>query len=403
MKYFVILGDGMADYPLPEKEGKTPLMLAKKPFIDSLAPYSTVGLAKTVPEGYKPGSDVANLSVMGYNPALYYSGRSPLEAASIGINLKDTDVTLRCNLVTLSDEKNYENKTMVDYSAGEISTAEARELIEFLKKEFDKPPFTLYAGISYRHCLVVDEGKTGHTLTPPHDISDKKITEYLPKGEGSEAFLSLMKRSHELLKNHPVNLARIKAGKNPANSVWFWGEGTKPALSSFESLHDKKGAVISAVDLVKGIGLLADMQSIEVEGATGNWDTNFTGKAKACADALLNGLDFVYVHMEAPDECGHHGDLEKKIFSIEQIDGVVKYVCETLEKAGEEYSLLLMPDHPTPIAIKTHTSDAVPFLLYSSTQKTGNGAKSYDEEEAKATQHYVAEGFTLVKQLFERK
>ncbi len=401
MKYFVILGDGMADYPLPERENKTPLMLANKPFIDGLAPHAIVGLAKTVPVGFKPGSDVANLSVMGYNPALYYTGRSPLEAASIGIQLKNTDVTLRCNLVTLSNEENYEDKTMLDYSAGEISTAEARELIEFLKEEFDKPPFTLYAGISYRHCLVVDGGKTGHALTPPHDISDKKIKEYLPKGEGSEAFLAMMKRSHELLKNHPLNLARVKAGKNPANSVWFWGEGTKPALSAFEALHGKKGGVISAVDLVKGIGLLADMQNIEVEGATGNWDTNFQGKAKACADALLNGLDYVYVHMEAPDECGHHGDTEKKIYSIEQIDGVVKTVCETLEKAGEEYSFLLMPDHPTPIALKTHVSDAVPFLLYRSNARKGNGANAYDEENANSTGEYIEEGFTLVQKLFE--
>ncbi len=401
MKYFVILGDGMADYPLPEKEGKTPLMLAKKPFIDSLAPHAKVGLAKTVPQGFKPGSDVANLSVMGYDPALYYSGRSPLEAASIGIALKSTDVTLRCNLVTLSDEENYEDKTMVDYSAGEISTAEARELIEFLKTEFDKPPFTLYAGISYRHCLVVDGGKVGHTLTPPHDISDRKITEYLPAGEGSEQFLAMMKRSYELLKNHPLNLARVKAGKNPANSVWFWGEGTKPALSSFESLHRKKGGVISAVDLVKGIGLLADMKCIEVEGATGNWDTNFQGKAEACAQALLEGLDFVYVHMEAPDECGHHGDYEKKVYSIEQIDGVVKTVCETLAQAGEEYSLLIMPDHPTPLALKTHVSDPVPFLLYRSNERTENGANAYDEQSALNTGEYVEEGFTLVKKLFE--
>ncbi len=400
MKYFVILGDGMADYPLPDKEGKTPLMLAKKPYINSLAPRSVVGLAKTVPEGFKPGSDVANLSVMGYNPALYYSGRSPLEAASIGIDLKATDVTLRCNLVTLSDDENYADKTMVDYSAGEISTEDAAVLIEYLKQEFDKPPFTLYAGISYRHCLVVENGKIGHTLTPPHDISDKKITDYLPSGEGSEPFLAMMERSYELLKNHPLNVARVKAGKNPANSVWFWGEGTKPALSAFEELHGKKGGVISAVDLVKGIGLLADMKCIEVEGATGNWDTNFNGKAEACANALLGGLDFVYVHMEAPDECGHHGDFTKKVYSIEQIDGVVKKVCETLEKAGEEYSLLIMPDHPTPLALKTHVSDPVPFLLYRSNGQTGNGATAYDENEAKATGEYVAEGFTLVKRLF---
>lgn len=398
MKYLVILGDGMADYPLPDCN-KTCLQLARKPAIDALAKESVLGTARTVPDGFKPGSDVANLSVMGYDPRKFYTGRSPLEAASIGIPLKDTDVTLRCNLVTLSDGGMYGDKTMIDYSAGEISTAEARELIEFLKNHFDKPPYTLYAGISYRHCLVTDMGTAGHDLTPPHDISDKKIAEYLPKGEGSEALLEMMKTSYDLLRDHPVNVKRRAEGKNPANSVWFWGEGTKPEMQSFTSLYGRKGGVISAVDLVKGLGILAGMQVIEVEGATGNWDTNFQGKANAAADALLSGLDFVYVHMEAPDECGHHGDRERKIYSIEQIDGVVKTVISRLTQAGEDFSLLLCPDHPTPLALKTHVSDPVPFLLYRSTQRTGNGAVSYDEEQAARTGLHLENGCELMKLL----
>ncbi|MGN0822646.1 MAG: cofactor-independent phosphoglycerate mutase [Candidatus Gallimonas sp.] len=399
MKYIVILGDGMAGYPMPDRESKTCLQLARKPFIDGLAKESLLGTARTVPDGFKPGSDVANLSVMGYDPRLFYTGRSPLEAASIGIPLKETDVTLRCNLVTLSEGGMYETKTMVDYSAGEISTEEARELIAYLKQSFDLPPYTLYAGISYRHCLVVDGGKTGHELTPPHDISDKAIAPYLPKGEGSEAFLDLMKRSYDLLKDHPVNQRRRAAGKNPANSVWFWGEGTKPRMKAFSDLYGKRGGVISAVDLVKGIGILAGMEVIEVPGATGNWDTNFQGKANAAADALLGGLDFVYVHMEAPDECGHHGDPEKKIYSIEQIDGVAETVCNRLREAGEAFSVLILPDHPTPVALKTHTSDPVPFLLYRSNDGRGNGADRYDERAAEQTGLRLDRGFELMKLL----
>lgn len=399
MKYIVILGDGMAGYPLPAYANKTCLQLANKPFIDQLAGKSELGLAKTVPEGFAPGSDVANLSVMGYDPARYYTGRSPLEAASIGIALKDTDVTLRCNLVTLSDEARYRDKTMLDYSAGEISTAEARELIDALKAAFDRPPFTLYAGISYRHCLVCDHGETGRVLTPPHDISDRKIAPYLPKGAGSEALLNMMERSYRLLNDHPVNRARRAAGKRPANSVWFWGEGTKPRLTPFWQLYRKHGAVISAVDLIKGIGILAGLKVIEVEGATGNWDTNFYGKACAAADALTGGLDFVYLHMEAPDECGHHGDIAKKIYSIEQIDGVVKTVCDRLTAAGEDFSLLLLPDHPTPIACKTHVADPVPYLLYRSTCSVA-GAERYDEAHAAAAGGRVTEGCSLMKKFF---
>lgn len=404
MKYLVILGDGMADWPIEKLSNKTCLEQANTPVLDSLAPLSLVGKCKTVPEGMKPGSDVANMSVLGFNPHEYYTGRSPLEAVSIGIELKDSDVTLRCNLVTLSNEENYEDKTMVDYSAGEISTEEAQELISYLKKYIDNEIFTLYSGISYRHCLVVDNGKTGHELTPPHDISDKKITTYLPKGEYGDIYLDMMKKSYDILKDHPVNLKRIAQGKNPANSMWLWGEGTKPGLSPFEKLRGLKGGIISAVDLVKGIGMLAKMQVIEVDGSTGNYDTNFIGKANSAVDALLDGLDFVYVHMEAPDECGHHGDVENKIYSIEQIDGVViKTVIERLENAGEDYAILVCPDHPTPCKCKTHTSEPIPFLIYSNKYNLGNGATRYTEKQAESTGLYVADGYTLIEKLFEIK
>lgn len=397
MKYVVILGDGMADYEIPAINGKTPLSVANKPFIDSLAKVSEVGLSKTVPDGMKPGSDVANLSMIGYNPKDCYTGRSPLEAASIGIDLKDTDVTARANLVTLSDEENYSDKTMLDYSAGEISTAEAKELIDFLAEELNDDIYTLYAGISYRHCLVIDNGKVAGDLTPPHDISGKPIKEYLPKSELGRKYLAIMEKSAALLKDHPVNLARIKAGKNPANSLWFWGEGTKPRLENFEKRFGLKGGMISAVDLLKGIGKLSGMRVIEVDGATGNYDTNFSGKAKACLDALKGGLDFVYIHMEAPDECGHHGDLKHKIWSIEQIDEkVVKPVVDVLEAAGEPFSVLIAPDHPTPISIMTHTSDPVPYLLYRSWYKPENGPVSYDEKSAAATGIYESEGYKLI-------
>lgn len=401
MKYIVVLGDGMADDPLPALEGKTPLQFANKPDIDALAARAEVGLCRTVPAGFKPGSDVANLSVMGYDPHECYTGRSPLEAVSIGINLAPTDVTLRCNLVTLSDEANYADKTMLDYSAGEISSAEAGELIAFLKKEFDDEKFTLYPGVSYRHCLAVKEGETGHELTPPHDITGKPVRNFLPQGPLGKVYLSMMERSAALLADHPVNRARIAAGKRPANSVWFWGEGTKPQLENFEKKFGKKGAVISAVDLVKGIGILAGMKVIDVPGATGNYDTNFAGKADAALHALLrDGFDFVYIHMEAPDECGHQGDIAHKVFSIEQIDElVVKRIVSGLRAANEPFRLLLCPDHPTPIAVRTHVSDPVPYLLYEEGKDNGNGATAYDEESAKKTGKFLEEGTLLMKKL----
>ncbi len=397
MKYVVILGDGMADYRQPFLDNKTPLMLAKKTNIDNLAKCGEVGLVRTVPCGMKPGSDVANLSVLGYDPHECYTGRSPLEAASIGIDLKDTDVTVRANLVTVTDESCYCDKTMVDYSAGEISTEEAKELIEFLKREIDSDVYKLYAGISYRHCLVIDNGVLAGDFTPPHDITGKPVKEYLPKSEAGQKLLKLMEQSYELLKDHPVNKARIRAGKRPANSLWFWGEGTKPELQSFKERFGLNGGIISAVDLLKGIGNLAKMRVIEVDGATGNYDTNFSGKAAACINALKDGLDYVYVHMEAPDECGHHGDAEHKIFSIEQIDSlVVKPIMEYLESCGQPFAVLVAPDHPTPLSIMTHCSDPVPYIIYRS-DKEQVGVDSYDEENAENSKIFVDNGYELMK------
>lgn len=400
MKYIVMLGDGMADYPVEALGGKTPLEAAKKPNIDRLARHAELGMAKTVPEGMKPGSDVANLSAMGYNPLDCYTGRSPLEAVSIGIQMSDTDVAFRCNLVTLSDEPEYGDKTMVDYSSGEITTEEAGELIRAVDEAFRTDEILFYPGISYRHCMIWHEGPVGLNLTPPHDISDRKVTEYLPK---NPMILDLMKRSYDVLKDHPVNQARRARGLNPANSIWLWGEGTKPGVSLFEKTYGVKGSVISAVDLIKGIGICAGMKVIEVEGATGNIDTNFKGKGEAALQTLLDGQDLVYIHVEAPDECGHHGDLEGKVRAIELIDElVVGPLLEGLAAAGEDYSILVMPDHPTPLAIKTHISDPVPYLLYRSTEEVDSGIERYTENTAKSTGRYVEQGQRLMEKLLGR-
>ncbi|MDE6504833.1 MAG: cofactor-independent phosphoglycerate mutase [Clostridia bacterium] len=404
MKYLVILGDGMADWKIPELGGKTCLEAAKTPNLNKLARFSEIGLCKTVPDGFKPGSDVANMSVLGFDPNKYYTGRSPLEAVSMGVGLKPDDVTLRCNLVTLSEGGAYEEKIMLDYSAGDISTEEANVLVAFLKENFDNETRTLYAGLQYRHCLVMANGSTGAHLTPPHDISDKCVKGHLPEGVNSGIYRGLMEKSYELLKDHPINLKRIKEGKNPANSIWLWGEGTKPALENFKSLHGLKGGVISAVDLVKGIGMLADMKIIEVAGATGNYNTDFKGKAETAVAELLNGLDFVYIHMEAPDECGHHGDFKHKVYSIEQIDKfVIGTVTEMLNRAGEDYAILVCPDHPTPCATKTHLSDPIPYLLYTNKKSLSNGAVRYTEDEAAKTKTYLPDGYKLIKKLFAIK
>lgn len=397
MKYFVILGDGMADYAVPEYDNKTILDVADKPTIDYMSEHGELGIVKTVQEGEKPGSDVANLSVMGYDTKKYYTGRSPLEAASIGVKMKDTDVTFRCNIVTLSGEENYEDKTMIDYSSGEISTPEAKELIEAVAKELDTDILKFYSGVSYRHLLVWDKGSTNVTLTPPHDISDRKITDYLPKGDGADIILDLMKKSEKILAEHPVNKKRIAEGKNPATSIWIWGEGKKPILDKFEEKFGKKASVISAVDLIKGIAICAEMDSVDVPGATGTYHTNFDGKAKAAIKAVTeDGSDMVYVHMEAPDECGHQGDWKNKKLSVELIDEkVVKYIKTVMEEKGEDYKMLILPDHPTPIVKKTHVSDPVPYIIYDSTKNEGSGLV-YNEKNAEKTGVYIDLGYELM-------
>lgn len=377
MKYFVMLCDGMADER--DERGLTPMTEAKKPIMDGLASRGTVGLVRTVPFGMKPGSDVANLGAMGFETEKCYTGRSPLEALSIGVEMAEGDVTYRANLVTISDDLPFEEKIMVDYSSGEITTKESTELINYLKEYFDSEELSLFPGISYRHCLRRHNAKTGASLTPPHDISDKKIGAYLPSGEYGAQYTEMIKRSYELLRNHPVNQNRMRQGKNPANSLWFWGEGTKPALPDFKERTGLKAAVISAVDLIKGIAIGSGMEVIEVEGATGNIDTNFDGKAAAAIEALKIS-DYVYVHVEAPDECGHQGNRAQKTRSIELIDEkILAPVISYLNQSGEEYSVLVMPDHPTPITKKTHTSDPVPFAIYDSTSVKEGAAVCFNE------------------------
>jgi len=403
MKYIVVLGDGMADRAIPDFGGKTVLEAANKPNMDYMSQHGELGMVKTVPEGLKPGSDVANLSVMGYDVKNCYTGRSPLEAASIGVKLMDNDVTFRANLVTLSDDEPFSEKVMVDYSAGEISTAEAAELIKAVEAELHTDIIHFYNGVSYRHLLVWTGGSTNVTLTPPHDISDKKIGDYLPKGDNSEKLLELLKRSNEILKNHPVNQKRIKEGKNPATSLWFWGEGTKPGIQNFKERYGLSASVISAVDLLKGIAICAEMNSIDVPGATGNWDTNFDGKAQAALDTLTkDGVDYVYIHMEAPDECGHQGNAEKKKLSVELIDEkVAGFLKKELDRQNIEYKMLIMPDHPTPVSIKTHTADPVPFVIYSSDEKGGSGY-CYTEKNAEKTGVYFDSGVELMKHFLKK-
>lgn len=390
MKYIIVLGDGMADRPIEALGNRTPLEVANKPHIDALAKKSAVGLVSTVPEGMKPGSDVANLSVLGYDPKVCYTGRSPLEALSIGIDLKDGDVALRANLVTLSDDDNFSGKTMVDYSAGEISSAEASELIAAAEKALGTDVLRFYAGVSYRHCLVWKNGSLDNEFTPPHDISGCKIADYLPKGPDSDLFRSLIEKSGEVLRNHPVNAARVATGKNPATNLWFWGAGTKPALADFKKTFGLKGAMISAVDLLKGIAIGANMKSIDVEGSTGNLNTNWKGKTDAALKALLSdGYDFVYLHMEAPDEMGHQGSAEKKIKAIEYVDEVVGRLLDGL--SGTPFTMAVLPDHATPVCIKTHSSEPVPFLVYNS-EKERVGTDKYDERTAAASGIVLAHG-----------
>lgn len=400
MKYIVVLGDGMADEPLAVLEDRTPLMAAVTPQMDLLAEQSELGIAYTIPEGMKPGSDTANLAVLGYNPKIYYSGRSPLEALSIGVDMKATDIALRCNIVTLTEEdKPYEEQTIIDHSSGEISTEDAAILIEAVKKELENDTYKFYVGTSYRHLTIWDKGNVVD-LAQPHDILGKVIGEFLPE---QVDLREMMKKSYEILNSHPLNVARAAKGLNKANSIWFWGAGTKPALTSFEEKNHLKGAMISAVDLLKGIALGADMKVVEVPGADGTLHTNYEGKAMAAVKVLLeDNYDFVYVHVEAPDEMGHQGNVANKVKSIEYLDQrVIKIIMEEMEKSGATYRMLVMPDHPTPIRCRTHTSDPVPYLLYDSSAKQKNNWK-YNEAEAKASGNVVLEGYTVISKLFAR-
>lgn len=392
MKYVVVLCDGMADYPVPALGGKTPMMVAKKPHIDALAAKAEVGLVRTVAPGLKPGSDVANMSVLGFDPHRFYTGRSPLEAASIGIDMKDSDVSLRTNLVTLSDKgEPFADKVIEDYCADDISTEEARQLIEAVQAAFGGGEYDFYTGVSYRHCLIWHGGTTElGNMTPPHDITGKVIGPHLSTAETARPLLEMMEKSFDLLKDHPVNKARVAAGRRPANCIWLWGEGKRPALQPFEALYGIKGGMVSAVDLLKGIANCAGMEVAEVPSATGYIDTDFEGKAKAALD-LLTRNDLVYVHFEAPDECGHRNEPENKVKAIEMIDSRVLPILEEGLEQYEDYKILLLPDHPTPIVTRTHASDPVPYLLYQkSAPKTG--VDTINEETAKATGIYMENG-----------
>ena len=395
MKYIVVLGDGMADYPLEELGEKTPLEYAKTPMMDQLARKSEIGQVHTIPAGMSPGSDTANLSVLGYDPKKYYTGRSPLEALSIGVPMKDTDIAIRCNIVTVSEEEaEYKDKKMIDHSSDEISTEDADVLIGAVQEAFGNEMFHFYTGTSYRHLLIWDHGQVV-PLTPPHDILTKTIGQYLPE---EKLLRDMMEKSYEILNEHPINIARAKAGLHKANSIWFWGAGTRPALSDFTEKTGKRGVMISAVDLLKGIGVGAGLHNIIVEGANGTLETNYEGKAQAAVDALTkDGYDFAYIHVEAPDEMGHQGSVERKIKAIEYLDQrVIRIVKEGMDASGEEYRMLVLPDHPTPITLRTHTSDPVPYMLYDSTN-CGSRMWHYNEREAAASGIDMPSGAALME------
>ncbi len=398
MKYAVILYDGMADLPVDELGGKTPMQAANKPNFDRLASKGEIGLVRTVAEGLKPGSDVANLSVLGYDPKKYYTGRSPLEAVSIGVKMEDTDIALRCNLVSLSDEENYEDKTMVDYSGGDISTPEAAEIIKSVEEHFGNEIFKFYSGVQYRHCLIWKNGTVDlGNMTPPHDISGRVVKEYLSSSENAKDLIRMMKESYDFLMQHPVNIKRMSEGKKPANSIWLWGEGKKPMLPTFEETFGLKGSIISAVDLLKGIGQCAEMKTPDVEGATGYIDTNFEGKARQAVEDLNSGCDFVYVHFEAPDECGHRREAENKVRSIEMIDEkVLPVILEGLEKF-DDYKVMILPDHPTPIKTATHSSEPVPYMIYHKKGEKNNNYTTINEQTAAESGNFIEFGPDVMK------
>ena len=400
MKYIIVLGDGMADEPISSLENKTPLEYANTPMMDALSKKGEIGMVHTIPEGMAPGSDTANLSVMGYNPLVYYSGRSPLEALSIGVSMKEDDIALRCNVVTISEEDTeFEKQTIIDHSSGEISTKDAAVLIEVVKKELARDGYQFYVGTSYRHCLIWEKGQVVE-LTPPHDVLEQVIGQYLPK---DEVLRDMMKKSYEILKNHPINIERKKQGLNPANCLWFWGAGTKPILSDFKEKTGKKGIMISAVDLLKGIAVGAGMDNAYVEGANGGLHTNYEGKMRAAVKAVSeDGYDFAYIHVEAPDEMGHQGSVERKVQAIEYLDErIIAPVVNNLKEKGIDFRILILPDHPTPIRVRTHTADNVPYLLYDSTLER-NEKWDYNEKDAVNSGKLIEKGYTLIDKLFER-
>ena len=404
MKYLVLIPDGMADEPIAELGNLTPMQKANKPTMDMLAAKSFVGTVSNVPEGMVPESDTANMAILSFDTKIYSKGRSPLEAVSMGIEMKSDETAYRCNVVTLTeDEENYEDRIILDHSADEITTAEADELIKALEEKMGDDIKKFYTGVSYRHCLIWKNGNDKYDFMRPHDILGKRIGEYLPKeSNGGAEFLKLMKDSYDILKDHPVNLDRKARGLKPANSAWLWSPGKKPQLPSFKEKWGLDAAVISAVDLIKGIGLCAKMKSIDVEGATGNVHTNYTGKADAAIQAFKDGIELVYVHVEAPDECGHRAEIDNKVLSIELIDSkILKPVYEYLLSTGEDFKVMILPDHPTPIRIRTHSISPVPFMIYSSTASR-DGVSTFTEQTAEAVGNYVSDGYNLMGILTEK-
>ncbi len=400
MKYVILIGDGMADYPMEELGGRTPLAAAKTPNMDFLATQGELGLARTIPEGMEPGSDVANLSIMGYDPAKYHTGRSPLEAASMGVSLEPQDVAFRCNLVTLRHETNGDI-FMEDYSAGHISSSEARELIGSINQTMGNGSRRFYPGVSYRHLLVWQGGQENWRTYPPHDLTGQSVRSYLA-GDGKEKpLLELIKSSWPLLSNHSVNRLRAERGQKPATSIWLWGQGRAPQVPTLQELYGLTGAVISAVDLMRGIGIYAGLKSILVEGATGYLDTNYAGKVEAALDALET-MDFVYLHVEAPDEAGHTGDLKNKLQAIEDFDyKVVGPMLQGLKTLGP-HRVLLMPDHRTPLSLKTHSPEPVPFALFDSRRPQGTQPRRFNEHAAEATGLLIDKADLLLPRLVER-
>ena len=403
MKYLVVVYDGMADYKIPELSDRTPMEVAQKPYLDMLSRAALVGTVSNVPEGMVPESDTANLAILSYDPRTYSHGRSPLEAMSMGLSMAEDDTALRCNLVALSEEEPYEEKVMLDHSADEITTPEADQLVKALEAALGNAERHLYTGISYRHCLLWKNAKEDYNFSRPHDIIGETIADHLPKGADGEPFYRFMRDSYEVLMDHPVNVERRRRGLKAANSAWLWSPGKKPALPSFHEKWGLKGSVVSAVDLIKGIGLCAGMEVLNVEGATGNVHTNYRGKAEAAIDAFSRGQDYVYIHVEAPDECGHRAEIENKVLSIEKIDSeILAPVCEYLKSTAEPYRVLVLPDHPTPIARRTHTMDPVPYMIYES-DKPHMGVSPFTEASAAACRRYLADGTDLMEIFLGKK